>query len=67
MERRELGDSAIVVSVRAWIPVVGYESTRVSVYRALVEAFRKHGVDMPFPQREIRVLGPAPKADALLS
>jgi small conductance mechanosensitive channel len=60
----ELGDSAIVLSIRAWIPVADYESTRISVYRALVEAYREHGVEMPFPQREIRVLGPAPKADA---
>jgi small conductance mechanosensitive channel len=64
---KDLGDSAIVLSVRAWIPVADFENTRIAVYRALVEAFRKNGVDMPFPQREIRVLGPAPKAGVLAS
>jgi small conductance mechanosensitive channel len=64
---KELGDSAIVLSIRAWIPVADFENTRITVFRSLVEAFREQGVEMPFPQREVRVLAPAAKADVLLS
>ncbi len=56
---RELGDSAIVISARPWVPVPDFEQVRVDLNRALVEAYRAGGIDMPFPQREVRVLGPA--------
>jgi small conductance mechanosensitive channel len=55
---KELGESAIVVSVRPWVPVADYENARLDLNRALVEALRRSNVEMPFPQREVRVLGP---------
>lgn len=54
---KELGDSAIVISVRPWVGVADYESARIALNRALVEAFRAQGIEMPFPQREVRLLG----------
>lgn len=56
---RELGDSAIVLWARPWVAVPDYENARVDLYRALVEAFRANELDMPFPQREVRLLGKA--------
>lgn len=53
---RELGDSAIVISVRPWVSVPDFENTRVDLYRALVEACRAAELEMPFPQREVRML-----------
>jgi small conductance mechanosensitive channel len=61
---QELGDSAIVISVRPWVGVADYEVTRAALNRALVEAFRAQGIDMPFPQREVRLLGPSGPAAA---
>lgn len=58
----ELADSTIVISVRPWVPVPDYENARVDLYRALVEAYRAGAIEMPFPQREVRLLGQA--ADA---
>ncbi len=54
---RELGDSAIVIAIRPWVSVPDYENLRIDLYRALVEAFRKNELDMPFPQREVRLIG----------
>jgi small conductance mechanosensitive channel len=56
----ELGDSAIVVTARPWVPVQDYESARVELTRAIVEALRTQGIDMPFPHREVRLVGAAP-------
>ena len=61
---KELGDSAIILSVRPWVSVPDYENTRVDLYRALVEACRAAHLDMPFPQREVRLLGAAPAVPA---
>jgi len=61
---KELGDSAIILSVRPWVSVPDYENTRVDLYRALVEACRAAHLDMPFPQREVRLLGSAPAVPA---
>jgi len=54
---KELADSAIVLSLRPWVAVVDYEKARVDLYRAIVEAYRASAVDLPFPQREVRILG----------
>jgi small conductance mechanosensitive channel len=53
---RKVGDSALTVSVRPWVPVAEYEETLLDLYRAIFEAYRECGIDMPFPQREIRVI-----------
>jgi small conductance mechanosensitive channel len=53
----ELADSAIVIGVRPWAAVADYDGARADLARALVEAFRKNGLEIPFPQREIRLLG----------
>jgi small conductance mechanosensitive channel len=56
----DLGDSAIFITIRPWVSVPDYDRTRVELILALVEAFRVKGVELPFPQREIRIIGPAP-------
>jgi small conductance mechanosensitive channel len=53
---KELADSAIIVSVRPWVGVADYEKAQGDLYRAMVEAYRAAGVEMPFPQREVRLL-----------
>ena len=56
---RELGESAILLSARPWVLVPNFESVRIDLFRALVEAYRAGGIVMPLPQREVRLLGPA--------
>jgi small conductance mechanosensitive channel len=52
-----LGESAISVRVRPWVAVPDHPTTGADLYRALVQAFRAGGVEMPFPQREVRLIG----------
>ncbi|MDI1483390.1 mechanosensitive ion channel family protein [Polyangium sp. y55x31] len=52
---RKVGDAVLTVSVRPWVRVPDYELALLGLYRALVEAYRDRGIDIPLPQREIRV------------
>ncbi|WP_308916123.1 mechanosensitive ion channel family protein [Jannaschia sp. LMIT008] len=59
------GDSSVDYILRFWIadPTGGLTNIRGNVYLALWDAFRANGVSIPFPQREVRMLGDA-DADA---
>ncbi|GAA6209959.1 mechanosensitive ion channel [Cognatishimia sp. WU-CL00825] len=52
------GDSSVDYILRFWIsdPTGGLTNIRGNVYLALWDAFDAHGINFPFPQREIRVL-----------
>ncbi|QDY68619.1 mechanosensitive ion channel family protein [Qingshengfaniella alkalisoli] len=52
------GDSSVDYLLRFWIrdPTVGLTNVRGNVYLALWDAFQEHGISIPFPQREVRVL-----------
>ena len=52
------GDSSVDYILRFWIrdPTGGLTNIRGNVYLALWDAFRKNGISIPFPQREVRML-----------
>ena len=52
------GDSSVDYILRFWItdPTGGLTNIRGNVYLALWDAFKEHGISIPFPQREVRVL-----------
>ena len=53
---QSFGDSAINIAFRYWVPTIKYYhisyAVNLAVYKALIEA----GVEIPFPQREVRTL-----------
>ena len=53
------GDSSVDYILRFWIndPTGGLTNIRGNVYLALWDAFQEAGFSIPFPQREVRVLG----------
>ncbi|MEJ1990901.1 MAG: mechanosensitive ion channel [Maritimibacter sp.] len=53
------GDSSVDYILRFWIddPTGGLTNIRGNVYLALWDAFHANGIDLPFPQREVRILG----------
>lgn len=55
------GDSSVDYLLRFWIrdPSAGLTNIRGAVYLALWDAFKAHGVSIPFPQREVRFLPPS--------
>lgn len=52
-----LADSAITLAVRPWVSVDDYVQAEAELYGSLVEHFRASGIEIPFPQREVRMLG----------
>lgn len=53
------GDSSVDYILRFWIsdPTGGLTNIRGNVFLALWDAFEANGVSIPFPQREVRVVG----------
>jgi len=56
------GDSSVDYILRFWIsdPTKGLTNIRGDVYLALWDAFKSHGISIPFPQREVRMLTDTP-------
>jgi len=50
------GDSGINIAVKPWAKVGDFVPAGAAVNQAIAEEFRRQGVEIPFPQREIRVL-----------
>jgi small conductance mechanosensitive channel len=50
------GDSAVNIDYRYWVPTAKYYSTLYAVNRAVFEALGQAGVNIPYPQREVRIL-----------
>ncbi len=51
---KELGDSAVVVSVRYWTKTSDWFSTKLDFTKAAKLAFDRSGISIPFPQQEVR-------------
>ncbi len=55
----EFADSGIQLELRFWIqdPQEGVNNVRSDVNRSIWREFKKAGITIPFPQREVRVIG----------
>ncbi len=53
------GDFAINIAVKPWSELKHFGAVRAEVNLAIAEAFRTAKIQMPFPQREVRILNPA--------
>jgi small conductance mechanosensitive channel len=54
-----LADSSINIGVKPWVNVPDYGPVSGEINKSLVEEFRKRGISIPFPQREVRMLNTA--------
>ena len=51
-----LGDSSVSIAIRPWVLVSDYGAAGSEINQAVLEQFRAKQIEIPFPQREIRVL-----------
>ena len=53
------GDSSVNLEVRFWIedPTNGVTNVRSQVLLVIWEKFREHGIEIPFPQRDLHIKG----------
>jgi small conductance mechanosensitive channel len=54
-----LESSSINISVQPWVNVPDYEAAQLDIYKAVLDVFRQHRIEIPFPQQEVRLLGTA--------
>ena len=59
-----LGDSAVQVSVRPWVAFGDYGTVEGELNVAIVEVLRQRGISIPYPQREVRLIGTAAPVSA---
>lgn len=52
-----LADSAVVISVMPWAAVPDYFAAQAEVNAAILERFSEKKISIPFPQREVRIIG----------
>ncbi len=52
-----LSDSSVNIAVRPWTTVDDYYDASSDITQAVLETFRARGISIPFPQREVRLLG----------
>jgi small conductance mechanosensitive channel len=52
-----LGDWAVKIGVRPWVSVKDYVQASGELNHEIFESFRSRGIVMPFPQREVRLVG----------
>ena len=57
-----LADSSINIAIRPWVAVPDYGAAQAEIYQALLDEFRARNIQLPFPQREIRILNGAAQA-----
>jgi small conductance mechanosensitive channel len=55
----QLGDSAITISINPWSTVVDFARVQGELNQAIIERFRAAHIEIPFPQREVRLLSTA--------
>jgi small conductance mechanosensitive channel len=51
-----LGDSSIQIMIRPWTSVPDYGPAQVDIYEAILNQFRVNKIEIPFPQREVRMV-----------
>ena len=54
-----LGESGVQIAVKPWVQVGNYGLVEGELNLAIVAALRQRGVVIPFPQREVRLVGAA--------
>jgi small conductance mechanosensitive channel len=52
-----LADSSINLAIKPWTKVEDYNVASAEINQAIAESFRANKIEIPFPQREVRLLG----------
>lgn len=52
-----LADSSVQIAIRPWTTVADFHTASGDINQAVLETFYARGISIPFPQREVRLLG----------
>jgi small conductance mechanosensitive channel len=51
-----LADSSINIALKPWTSVADYAAAQTEIYQDIIEQFRTNNVQIPFPQRDVRMI-----------
>jgi small conductance mechanosensitive channel len=51
-----LGDSSVQITIQPWTSVADYGAAQLEIYEAILNEFRANKIEIPFPQREVRMV-----------
>ncbi|HEX4646243.1 MAG TPA: mechanosensitive ion channel family protein [Verrucomicrobiae bacterium] len=51
-----LSDCSINIAVKPWTSLADYGAAQAEIYQAILDRFRESRIEIPFPQREVRLL-----------
>ncbi len=54
---QRLADFNVAISINPWVSVSDYVAAGNELNKTILETFRERSIDIPFPQREVRLLG----------
>ncbi len=54
---KRLADFSVAIRVSPWVAIPDYVASAGEINKAILETFREKKIDIPFPQREVRMLG----------
>lgn len=52
----DFGDSSVQFTIKPWVNVADFNAARVEICEAILNQFRAQRIQIPFPQREVRLL-----------
>jgi small conductance mechanosensitive channel len=52
----DFGDSSVQFTIKPWVDVADFNAARVEICEAILNQFRAQRIQIPFPQREVRLL-----------
>ena len=58
-----LKDSAVAMSIKFWVKVSDYEMAEGELNEAMLDCFRRHQIELPFPQRDIHIVNAPPSME----
>lgn len=51
-----LADSSVNLAVNPWVAITDFRPAQIELYQAILDGFRAQNIQIPFPQREVRLL-----------
>lgn len=52
----QLADFSVAISVKPWVKVPDFVAASGEINRAILETFRREGIDIPYPLQEVRMI-----------
>jgi small conductance mechanosensitive channel len=52
-----LGESEVQIAIQPWVAVADFGAVTGELHLSLVEELRRRGIGIPYPQREVRLIG----------